>query len=171
MFDLLKKKAKEKEADIDNDLSEHKPAPGTNIYFHPELIDQLKGDHKELVELYMEIKSLFEAESYKTVSEKLGDFRAALQGHLLTENVRLYIYLDHMFQGDETNSELIRGFRKDMGDIAKAVMSFLKKYEEIGVNNDLASQFDEDFATIGKVLTKRIENEETVLYPLYSTTH
>ena len=87
--------------------------------------------------------------------------------HLLTENVRLYIYLDHMLRGDEANEELIRGFRKEMDDIAKTAMNFLKKYEAIGVDKDLAEVFSKDFATIGEVLTKRIKREESILYPLY----
>ena len=172
MFGLFEKKTggNNTATGINNASPEYKTAPGTSIHFDPELVAQLKDDHKALIGLYMEIKSLFEAENYKAVSKNLGDFRTALQGHLLTENVRLYIYLDHMFQMDEINSELIRGFRKDMDGIAKVAINFLKKYEEIGVDQDLAIRFADDFSTIGEVLTKRIEKEETILYPLYTAT-
>ena len=46
-------------------------------------------------------------------------------------------------------------------------MNFLKKYEELGVDADLAARFSEELATISKVLSKRIAKEEQVLYALY----
>lgn len=173
MFDWFKRKNIKRDnsaTSADKGASVYKTAPGTSIHYDPALLNQLTDDHKALLALYMEIKAQFEASNYKTVSEKLVDFRSALQGHLLTENVRLYIYLNHIFESDDTNAELIHGFRKDMDRIAKVAMGFLKKYEEIGVDQDLAAHFATDFATIGEVLTKRIEKEETILYPLYSAT-
>ncbi|NIP74050.1 MAG: hemerythrin domain-containing protein [Gammaproteobacteria bacterium] len=146
---------------------EYKPAPGTDIRFDPDLINQLKGDHQALLKLYGEIKSAFDAQKYDTVAKKLGDFRSALQAHLLTENIRLYIYLSHMFKSDDINFELVRGFRKEMDGIAKAVMDFLKKYDAIGVDPKLAPDFAKDFAGIGEVLGARIQKEEKTLYPLY----
>jgi regulator of sigma D len=54
-----------------------------------------------------------------------------------------------------------------MDGIAKVAMNFLKKYEAIGVDKELAGAFAKDFATIGQVLGARIQKEEQVLYPLY----
>ncbi|MCW9015123.1 MAG: hemerythrin domain-containing protein [Gammaproteobacteria bacterium] len=166
MFGFLKRK-KPVDKFNENSPSEYKAAPGTDIHYDPELINDLKNDHQNLFGIYTEIKTLFDNGDYPAVSTRLNDFRGDLQGHLLTENVRLYIYLDHMLRGDETNLELIRGFRKEMDDIAKTAMNFLKKYEAIGVDTDLAEIFSKDFDTIGEVLTKRIKREESVLYPLY----
>lgn len=172
MFDLFKKKNEETEAkpaakESTGQSQQYGTAPGTEIRYHPELIDQLKGDHQKLLGIYGEIKAAFDSSDYQTVSEKLDQFRTGLQGHLLTENVRLYIYLDHCLAGDENNSELIRGFRREMDGIGKTAMNFLKKYEAIGVDSDLAPSFARDFETIGKVLGERIQREEEVLYPLY----
>lgn len=146
---------------------QYKSAPGTDIHYDPQLIEKLKGDHQDLLALYGEIKSAFDAQDYDAVSRRLNEFRSGLQAHLLTENVRLYIYLSHMFKTDDTNFELIRGFRKEMDGIAKTAMDFLKKYDSIGVDADLAPSFAKDFATIGEVLGARIKKEESVLYPLY----
>ena len=142
-------------------------APGTQIRYSPELIDSLKSDHQKLLALYGEIQADFDNKDYPAVSEKLETFKGALQGHLLTENVRLYIYLDRSLAQDPTNSDLIRGFRREMDDIAKVAMGFINKYSAIGVDEDLAKHFGEDFATIGKVLGERIQREEETLYPLY----
>lgn len=146
---------------------DYRPAPGTTIRYSPELINNLKSDHQRLLALYTEIKSHFEHGRYKKVVEKLGEFRTALTSHLLTENVRLYVYLDRQFSADETNSELIRGFRKEMDGIGRIAMNFLRKYEELGVDSELSERFSEDLATIGKVLSERITREEQTLYALY----
>lgn len=167
MFGLFKKNDSETDTKPIAHQGEQFTAPGTEIHYHPDLIAQLKGDHQDLLNIYGEIKTAFNNNDYVTVSEKLNQFRTGLQGHLLSENVRLYIYLDHCLAGDETNSELIRDFRREMGDIGKTVMNFLKKYEAIGVDQDLAPSFARDFETLGKVLGERIQREEKVLYPLY----
>lgn len=68
---------------------------------------------------------------------------------------------------DELNSDLVKGFRREMDSIARIAMSFLKKYEMIGVDAELAKLFAADFEQLGKVLVERINREESVLYPLY----
>jgi hemerythrin-like domain-containing protein len=145
----------------------YRNAPGTHISYSPELVDNLKSDHQALLSLYIEIKSDLDARRYPKIVEKLAEFRTALTSHLLTENVRLYVYLDRQFSRDETNSELIRSFRKEMDNIGRIAMNFLRKYEELGVDADLVKHFSKDFATIGEVLTNRIQREEETLYPLY----
>lgn len=146
---------------------QYQAAPGTEIRFQPELVPQLKADHQNLVSIYLDIKTAFEGGDYEEVAKKLVHFRSSLQAHLLTENVRLYIYLSHSLANDEINSELIHEFRREMDAIARVAMNFLKKYDTIGVDKELAGAFAKDFATIGQVLTERIEKEERVLYPLY----
>lgn len=142
-------------------------APGTGIRYSPSLLDELKSDHKQLLATYTAIKTAFDKGDYVTVSAKLNEFRIGLQGHLLTENVRFYIYLDRVHGQDEMNSDLIRGFRKEMDGIGRAALNFLKKYEMIGVDKELAAAFAKDFAEIGAVLGERIKREESTLYPLY----
>lgn len=146
-------------------------APGTEIRFSPTLIDELKHDHQQLLGIYTTIKAHFDQGDYVAVSQQLNDFRYGLHSHLLTENVRLYIYLERMLGHDEMNSDLIRGFRREMDGIGKTALNFLKKYEAIGVDKELAVPFAKDFAAIGAVLTERIKKEENVLYPLYMSSY
>ena len=165
MFGLFKKKkVAEASAPIHN---EAQTAPGTEIRYSPELINSLQGDHQTILALYGDIQKAFIEKRYNDVSSMLEDFKSGLSAHLLTENVRLYIYLDRSLAHDPSSSDLIRGFRKEMDDIAKVALGFLKKYETIGVDADLASHFAADFETIGKVLVERFKKEEGTLYPLY----
>lgn len=147
---------------------EYNTAPGTGIRFDPGLVEQLKDDHRALFGLYRDMKLSFEAKDYEAVTVILRKFRSALQEHLLTENVRLYIYLSHSVKHDETNFELIRGFRREMDGIAKIAIKFLDKYDAIGVDAELANSFGRDLAEIGEVLGTRIQKEESILYPLYT---
>lgn len=167
MFGLFRKKAANTDKAAVETTSSFNTAPGTEIHYAPDLVDSLKEDHQTLLALYGEIQAAFDEKDYPGVSEQLETFKGNLQSHLLTENVRLYIYLDRCLANDASSSELIRGFRHDMDDIAKVAMKFLNKYSAIGVDENLAEHFAQDFATIGKVLSERIKKEETVLYPLY----
>lgn len=53
-------------------------------------------------------------------------FKTRLESHLLTENYRLYAYLEDRLSADPENSELMRDFRREMREIAKDVMGFIR---------------------------------------------
>ncbi len=143
-------------------------APGTNIRFHPELIAKLTDDHRVLLGLFGETSEAAARGDVRAAAEKLEAFRTALQGHLLTENIRLYVYLEHLFADDPSSHSLIHAFRHEMDGIGKAVISFFIKYEGLAAHPELAAAFAQDLAGIGKVLASRIEREEGTLYPLYT---
>ncbi|HEY0634483.1 MAG TPA: hemerythrin domain-containing protein [Gammaproteobacteria bacterium] len=146
-------------------------APGTEIRYSPTLIDELKSDHQKLLGAYMAIKASFEQGNYTAVSQQLNLFRYELHNHLLTENVRLYIYVGRMLEQDEDQYGTIRNFRHEMEGIGKTALRLLKQYEEININQELADPFARDFAAIGSILTERIKKEESVLYPLYKANY
>lgn len=143
-------------------------APGTRIQYNPELIEHFKEDHSKLLKLFSAIHTFAEHRDVKRTAEYLMDFRFALQGHLLTENVRLYVYLERKLGNDPSTYELIHGFRHEMDTIGKAVVHFLEQYRELETHPHLLQTFITDLDAIGKVLVKRIRNEEEILYPLYA---
>lgn len=142
-------------------------APGTQIHYIHDLVENLHGDQKVLLDVFGKIKTAFEAGKYHKVEEHLKTFRHLLTDHLLTENVRLYIYLSHEFAQDEVTSDLVKEFKREMNQIAKVVMAFLTKYETIGVDKGLAESFNKDLNAIGQALVERMQREEHTLYPLY----
>ena len=146
---------------------EQQVAPGTEIRYSPDLIDQLLSDHKELLKIFTNIQTSFEQQDYRRTAKFLSEFRSALQSHLLTENVRLYVYLEQSLANDDMTYELMRDLRREMEGIGRSAMNFLRKYEAIGIDKDLATHFAKDLKTIGSILTQRIQKEEKVLYPLY----
>ncbi|WP_197513154.1 hemerythrin domain-containing protein [Acidihalobacter aeolianus] len=163
MFGFFKKKKHQQNVRVLEDGSDAE----SGIRFSSELVPRLKSDHQELLVIYQAIQKRFaEGDLGGTVS-KLADFRYLLQDHLLTENVRFYLYLSQQFAEDETNSELIRGFRQEMDAIGRIVLRFLDRYEKMADDHGLANSFLQEFGEIGAVLTKRIKKEEQTLYPLY----
>lgn len=142
-------------------------APGTKISYSPELIAKFKHDHQQLLQLFGATKAAATAGDVVTAAARLDDFRGALQGHLLNENIRLYIYLEHALAANPDSHALVRGFRHEMDEIGKAVVSFLAKYRELASKPELAAPFSEELDGVGAVLVQRIQREEETLYPLY----
>ena len=143
-------------------------AKGTEIRYDTQLVERLQGDHKSLLQIYADIINGAEKRNYKVIMDRLAKFRIVLTEHLLTENVKLYVYLDNELADDEMNSELIRSFRREMDEIGKTVMRMLRKYSQAGVDDLNVEEFAADFGTLGEVLGDRIQREESTLYLLYS---
>lgn len=142
-------------------------APGTHIGYHAELVSQLEGDHQNLLRIMGTVGEALAAHDLKAVVQRLDAFRSAIQDHLLTENVRLYVYLEHALVQDPVSHALIHEFRREMDGIGKAVLNFLAKYRELETQPDLVRTFGDDLNAVGKVLAERIRREEAMLYPLY----
>jgi len=135
--------------------------------FDPALIHTLETDHQELLALYGRIGEHLLSRNYATIKEDLIAFKTRLESHLLTENYRLYSYLEERLSRDPENAELMRDFRKDMRDIAKDVMGFIRTYSASGVNESNAAPFEEAYKQVGERLKQRILQEEHNLYPMY----
>jgi len=142
-------------------------APGTQISYSPDLIPQLKGEHQQLLELFGMVNNAFAKNDLALTAKFLENFRRGIQSHLLTENIRFYIYLEHSLGQDLESLSLMHDFRQEMDTIGKNVLSFLSKYKEIGSRPDFAIPFATDLETVGKILVDRIKREEETLYPLY----
>jgi hemerythrin-like domain-containing protein len=168
MFDFLKRsKADDHPVPAATANEQRQAAPGTQVYYHDDLIQQLTQEHRELVKLYGNIGTAYEKGEIGKVRRQLEEFGDMLRGHLLSENIKLYVYLKHVLEQDEENTAIMQQFRTEMQHIGKAVTAFLQKYTERDWDDALRSSFGNEFAEVGKVLTRRIETEEQTLYPLY----
>lgn len=142
-------------------------APGTSIGYNADLVPHLEADHQKLLQIFTAINTSFNAADLAATVQHLEDFRGAIQAHLLTENVRLYIYLEHALARDAGSHALVHEFRLEMDGIGKAVLAFLAKYRQMEAQPELAATFGSDLEAVGKVLVERIQREESTLYPLY----
>lgn len=167
MFGLFKKK----EENQANPAAPDAPAPNPQggIRYYPNLIQELVGDHRKLHALREHIFDSFTRRDLKSIAKDLKEFGALVRNHLLTENMRLYIYLQQKMANDEVNTSLVRSFRKEMDGIAKTALDFLDKYKDIETQS--ASElvtFTQELDKIGSVVDERMQREEATLYPLYA---
>lgn len=142
------------------------PGPATGIRYDAELIPALLDDHAQLGDLFARIGQAHEARDFAAVRELLGTFKSRLQAHVLVENVRFYNYVEQSLAGDETNAQLMRSFRRDMNTIVRQVLEFVRKYEEASSAAAFAG-FEADYSAVGALLERRLDSEESQLYPLY----
>ena len=61
----------------------------------------------------------------------------------------------------------MRKFRREMNSIANAVNKFLNNWITAGIDSTNVVEFKTELEGIGAALVKRIESEETTLYPIY----
>jgi hypothetical protein len=141
-------------------------AAGTQIHYDPTLIDRLMADHKHVVGLFGKITAAAKAKDANSLAPLLGEFGAAVRSHLLTENVRFYIYVQHNCDAEQAG--VVHGFQHEMREIGRVLTDFLFRYskQEQWFEADW-SQFIRELGQIGQVLTRRIATEENTLYPLY----
>ncbi len=143
-------------------------APGTLLHYDPELIERLTGDHRGLLDIYGRISNAHDNSEYGQVRELLAEFDHRLREHLLQENTRLYVYLQHNLPRGTEEWRTMHDFQHEMKDIGKAVTAFLDRYAIGEWDTALVESFSSELAGIGQVLQKRIEAEEERLYPQYA---
>lgn len=143
-------------------------APGTHIHHDSELIASLKDDHQKLLKTFQAIGAASFAGELGKVQSLLGQFQTMIMDHLLKENVRLYVYLEHLLANDSVSHQMMHGFRHEMDGIGRVVVGFLEKYKTISQHPELAESFPADLQGIGEALVARIKREENILYPMYS---
>jgi iron-sulfur cluster repair protein YtfE (RIC family) len=137
------------------------------IGYDPHLINRLKDDHQELVEIFTEIMAAASVGHFRRISSKLSEFKLALQTHIAVENVRLYVYIQQRYAQDVDTSDFVTGLRSEMNGIARAVVKFAEKYTETPPVASTSADFVSGLEEIGAVLVKRVQLEESRLYSLY----
>ncbi len=143
-------------------------APGTGIHYDPLLPQRLLDDHRHIESLFADMVAAAHVRDVARLRQALDGFTTALRGHLLTENVRFYVYLQHTLGADPENTALVHGFRREMQQIGRVLGDFLQRHSERETWDEAGwSRLARELAELAPVLTKRIETEETILYPLY----
>lgn len=142
------------------------PAP-TGIRYDANLVPSLKEDHAHLLELYTRIHRDAEAGHYARVHAGLGELKLAFQTHIMVENVKFYVYLQQQLGNDAQIAQFLADIRREMDGIARGLVSFLRDYDSPQAIEADAQGFGEKYSEIGRVLTRRIELEESRLYTLY----
>ncbi len=133
------------------------------------LIEEFKYSHFEISNIFMQVVKLgiMSEESRK----KLFHIKATLLAHLKKEDEELYPIL---WKEAENNQDLklkLESFAREMDSVTSTITAFFKKYFdgefEDDFKNDLKNNFKNDFKKMFIILTKRINREESELFPEY----
>ncbi len=142
--------------------------PGTEVYYHPHLLEELLADHVDLLKLFGKIDTAYKKGDTKLTIETLNEFSNELRMHLLIENTKLYIYLRHSLADMPEQAKIARVFQQEMRGIGKVLNEFVTKFSVDSWTDEEREAFGEQLANIGGILVQRIETEEETLYPLYN---
>lgn len=146
-------------------------APGTHIGYDPLLLGRLQADHQRMLELFTQTQLLLTTHDYDGVKRKLGELRITLQDHLMTANVKFYVYVSRHLAGDPAKSAIINEYRREMLVSSRQIMDFLRTYSAARLDDSFADSFQIELLLIGSALVQRIEREQTSLFPLYQASY
>lgn len=145
----------------------HRHSSQRSSRYDPELVANLRNDHRELAAMYDQLGRSVRDGHYTRMSNALLAFRTRLEAHLLMENVRLYAYLEQTL-ADGHITAVVGEFRREMKDFVARALRFVQLYQQAGVSSANADEFMREYDEIGKLLMARVAREENDLYPLYS---
>jgi hypothetical protein len=125
------------------------------------LIEELKKDHIEIVDLLKEVKEL--GILSKEGQAKLLSAKAHLLKHLNKEDEQLYPVLRKKAEKNEQLKDALDLCVIDMENVSSIVQEFFDKYSR-GVSG---KELQEEFEKLFVALDKRVRNEEAILYDEY----
>ncbi|HEX6833880.1 MAG TPA: hemerythrin domain-containing protein [Rudaea sp.] len=156
--------------DLKRWFGQRAPAPAERPQrgeYRPDLIAALREDHRELLALFTELDRASRRGDEAACRAALDRFTRVLQEHLLTENRHLYGYFSRHADPDPEVAQRIETMSAQMMNVGKILHRFITTYSRSTWTAALHDRLREDIRTIGQVLTHRIHEEESVLYPLY----
>ena len=130
--------------------------------------DSLRRDHVGLVDLAKRLEKRCQDLSGDGAAAEarqiLGDLSGKLKVHLAMEDMNLYPFL--LASDDAQASQLAKQFAGEMGGIADAFKAYVSKWPVARAIAQDPSGFQSQTMSVLKVLAKRIEAEDTQLYPV-----
>ncbi|MCC7496505.1 MAG: hemerythrin domain-containing protein [Bryobacterales bacterium] len=124
-----------------------------------QLIDELKADHKRLIDLLEKARRLGATpEAFQILKQA----RSTLLTHIGKEDARLYPAM--RAAGDQHGiASLLNLFGSDMAKVSESALRFFTKHGD----GKSTVEFTADFARLMAVITTRMRREEERLYPAY----
>ena len=125
------------------------------------LIEEFKREHSEILAILNEAKEL--GILSKEGQSKLMSVKEILLEHLWNENERLYPVLWKEAEHNNDIKDVLDLFAVEMENVSIIVQEFFDKYYGGVIDEDFPREFERFFAAI----SKRIKDEEYILYDEY----
>lgn len=131
------------------------------------LVNALKADHRKLLEIHERIGRLMAERRFVEMPAQLVALRTRFETHVLTENVRLYAFLEHLFQGDARRLEQLAEYRAETNAVLLAILKFVKHHRRTTFDESRLLSFADEHRKLGSMLARHAAREEHGLYRLY----
>jgi hypothetical protein len=133
----------------------------------PQLVEELRGEHRALINRYTEIEKLALSARTQAIPYGLSAFKSKFNVHALRENLHCYGYLENTLAKRPVELAAVTKLRDEMDALGERLLDFVEKYRSSGVSRTNAQEFLNGLRAIGKLLQERIQRVEAELYPRY----
>lgn len=132
-------------------------------------LNELKNEHKAVGRLLEDIKGFIQTKDTQGVVAHMNSLKNSLLAHLRKEDDRVYTELTKVAKEQKIQmvEVTVNTFSTAMKGIATRVLKFFDKYPNKDEIARLTTEFHRDFQGVYDDILKRVNNEETVLYPMY----
>lgn len=127
----------------------------------PNPLDDLKNDHKLILDILDQVKKLGIGSSIG--QEKLLSAKALLLSHIRKEDERFYPPLFHAAEQNDSLKHTLKYFSDDMEQVSRKAMDLFDKY----AGGAFADEFAGEIKLLYMMLKDRISTEEEVLFKKY----
>jgi len=135
------------------------------FFVKKKLTEEFHEEHAKLYDIYLKIIEAADRNDVIFLTKNFKEFLEGLTEHLKKEDELLYKIIEDDFEKrnpDKIIQNYINEIKKDMEKITSKFGRFLKKYKKIDKNN--IKNFKSEFEYIMKIIIKRIQLEENILY-------
>ncbi|MGM0593186.1 MAG: hemerythrin domain-containing protein [Pseudomonadota bacterium] len=129
------------------------------------LIEELKQDHLEMVDVLTQIRKV--GPGSQEGQALLHQAKDKLMEHLQKEDDQLYPALRKAAEDDPALKKTLSFFSRDLEKVSGVVGDFFEKYGDSEIDAKKKMQLASDFGALLTGLEIRIRKEETALYPEY----
>ncbi len=132
------------------------------------LTDNLRRQHKELLEAATRISKLINSEDVSKEVEQIHNLLSKLDGslhfHLIKEDESLYPAL--LIHPDKKIAKLTKQFQDEMGGLLHEFHNYIKKWPDAGAVRNNSNEFIKETTRIFDALANRVDKEDNELYSL-----
>lgn len=137
-----------------------------DLPYDPALVTALTLEHRSLVTLLVQAKSLAQQELYGEAMDALQRFSQGLAEHLKRESAELHPYLTAHLRAED-REHILREMRAGSVHVERAVEGFLKHYAGYPVGERNVGMFLVEIDGVSEEFCERIEKAEAAVYTLY----
>jgi len=126
------------------------------------MVKKWKSEHEKMVELAHKILGEYGKGEQTKAKKYLKDFSKIAMDHIVSEDLTFFKMARKPEVNDIRMEKMIEEFKSSFGDVKETLMKFLGKYTRKEV--ELDEEFFDAFNAIVKILSERIDYEESNLY-------